>query len=474
MRPRLLVLGGGVAGLATALFLARRGQQVDLLERDRSAVPTGARAAGGWNRPTVPQGLHSHTFLAGSRRLLAEAPDVLAGLLRAGVREIPLRPPPTLTTTAVPAPELVALAARRSVVEWIMRRAVERERDVRVHPGTEVTGLAESGGRVCGVHVDGGTVDADIVVDATGRRSPIPGWLAARGRPVPERSSPCGLTYYSRYWVLHRTGDPGELNGGATAGASFDRFSCHVFPADNGTFSVTFAVPSDDAELGVLRSAEAFDAAAARIPCIARWTDGSVAVPISGVAVMSGLENRLRTLAPSGVAVLPGLLAVGDAGCTTDPAHSRGATLGLASALACATAVVEHGGDQECVTVAADEAQQELLEPWFEDSVAQDAARLSRWSPEQQQATPPTSGAVSHADAALAARRDSQVWAEYTALQNLLRRPDEVLARQEIARRVRAVVEGPWRPEPTEGPGRDELAAVLRQLAQRRPVRVSG
>jgi flavin-dependent dehydrogenase len=339
-----------------------------------------------------------------------------------------------------------------------------------------VTGLAESGGRLAGVHVDGGVVDADIVVDAAGRRSPLPGWLAAKGRPVPERSSPCGLTYYSRFWVLHRTGDPGDLNCGGTAGGSFDRYSCHVFPADNGTFSVTYAVPSDDPDLGELRSPEAFDAAAARIPSIARWTDSSVAVPISGVAAMSGLENRLRMLAPSGAPVLPGLLAVGDAGCTTDPAHSRGLTLALESALACARAVAEHGADQSAVAAAADAAQQEVLAPWFDDSVVQDDARLCRWSPEQAKPneSPTDTDAVSHADAALAAQRDPEVWAAFVAMQNLLRRPREVLAEHEIGRRVRTVLDGPWRPEPTEGISRDELAATVRLVTARRPARVPG
>jgi flavin-dependent dehydrogenase len=477
MTSRLLVLGGGLAGLATALFLARRGQQVDLLERDRSAVPTGVRAAGGWHRETVPQSTHSHAFLARSRQLLAaEAPDVLDGLLRAGVREIPLRPPRTLLPTGWPDPDLVGLAARRPVVEWVLRRAVERERGVRVHPGAEVTGLAESSGRITGVHVDGGVVDADLVVDAAGRRSPVPGWLAAKGRPVPERNAQCGLTYYTRFWVLHRTGDPGELNCGTTAGGSFDRFACHVFPADNGTFSVTYAVPSDDADLAELRSTAGFDAATGCIPAISRWTDGAVAVPISGVTAMSGLENRLRMLAPSGVPVLPGLLAVGDSACTTDPAHSRGATLALESALACARAVLEHGPDQGDAAAAAAAAQQETLAAWFDDSVAQVDARWARWAPERHVANgaPLAADTVSHADVALGAQRDPRVWAEFTALRHLLRRPDQVLADSDIVSRVRAVLDSPWRPDPVECPGREELAAAVRGAASRRPARLPG
>ncbi|MGH3911817.1 MAG: NAD(P)/FAD-dependent oxidoreductase [Pseudonocardiaceae bacterium] len=469
MNPRLLILGGGLAGLSTALFLARGGQPVDLLEQDRSAVPTGVRAAAGWHRATVPQGVHSHAYLARCRQLLAtEAPDVLAGLLAAGVREIPLCPPASVALTGPVDPELVVLAARAPVVEWVLRRAVEREAGIRVHAGATAIGLIEAGGRVAGVRVKGGVVEADIVIDATGSRSAAPGWLAELGRPVPERSSPCALDYYTRFWVLHRSADPGDITRGDTAGGIFDRYSCQVFPADNGTFSVTFGVPPEDLELRQLRRADAFDAAAASIPMIGQWVDSSVALPISGVAVTSetaGLHNRLRVLAPAGVPVLPGLLAVGDAVCTTNPAYRRGATLGLESALVCARTVLAQGTDAVAVAAAADAAQQDLLAPWFHDAVAQDEARLRRWHPQEPDArggnTEVSNPEVTNAAAFLAAQRDPEVWAEFTALQNLLRRPGDVLADPGIIARVRDVLDSGWRPALREAPDRDRLAATV-------------
>ncbi len=472
MSPRLLILGGGLAGLSTALFLARRGQSVDLLEQDRSAIPTGVRAAAGWHRAIVPQGVHSHAYLARFRQLLtAEAPDVLAGLRAAGVREIPLRPPASIALNGPVHPELVALAARAPVVEWVLRRAVERERRIRVHAGAEALGLVESGGRVAGVRVQGGVVDADVVIDATGSRSKISGWLAELGHPVPERRAPCAFTYYTRFWVLHRSGDPGELNRGNTAGGTFDRYSCLVFPADNGTFSVTFGVPPEDPELGGLRRGAAFDAAAASIPVISRWVDSSVAVPISGVAVTSetdGLHNRLRELAPAGVPVLPGLLAVGDAVCTTNPAHARGATLALESALACARVVLAQGADPVAVAAAADAAQQDLLAPWFDDSVTQDIAADADKAADPAEANNPAE--VNYADALVAAQRDPQVWAELTALQNLLRRPGDVLAHPGIVARVRDVLDGGWRPAPLEAPSHDRLVAMVTSGRAQLPV----
>ena len=37
---RILVLGGGVAGLATGLLLAREGHEVDVWERDAEPAPS--------------------------------------------------------------------------------------------------------------------------------------------------------------------------------------------------------------------------------------------------------------------------------------------------------------------------------------------------------------------------------------------------------------------------------------------------
>jgi len=166
---------------------------------------------------------------------------------------------------------------------------------------------------------------------------------------------------------------------------------------------------------------------------------------------------------------LPGLLGVGDAVCTTNPSHSRGATLALESALACAQAVLAHGSDQVAVSAAADAAQQDLLAPWFHDSVAQDDARLSRWRPDGHQpaGVSPAPDAVSNADAYLAAQRVPEVWAEVTALHNLLRRPSDVLAHPGIVRRVREVLDGQWRPVPLEAPGHDRLVSTVQAVTSR-------
>ncbi|HEX2301362.1 MAG TPA: hypothetical protein VHH34_23150, partial [Pseudonocardiaceae bacterium] len=110
-----------------------------------------------------------------------------------------------------------------------------------------------------------------------------------------------------------------------------------------------------------------------------------------------------------------------------------------------------------------------LLAPWFHDSVAQDDARLTRWRPEgHEPAGPaPAADAVSSVDAHLAAQRVPEVWAEVTALDNLLRTPADVLARPGIVTQVREVVDGGWRPVPLRAPGHESLVSTVQAATSR-------
>ena len=82
---RFVVAGGGVAGLATALAVARAGHSAVVLERDvvqPEPSPDGAFAV---PRKGIPHFFQPHAFLPrGRRELLTMAPDVLDVLLEAG------------------------------------------------------------------------------------------------------------------------------------------------------------------------------------------------------------------------------------------------------------------------------------------------------------------------------------------------------------------------------------------------------
>jgi hypothetical protein len=114
---RTVIVGAGVAGLATALLLARNGREVLVLERDPAPVPAADDELWGWPRPGTPQARLGHVFFPGFRTLLAErAPDVLEAAWAAGA--VPVDFAADLPGERVPADaEFIGIMARRCLLE---------------------------------------------------------------------------------------------------------------------------------------------------------------------------------------------------------------------------------------------------------------------------------------------------------------------------------------------------------------------
>jgi 2-polyprenyl-6-methoxyphenol hydroxylase-like FAD-dependent oxidoreductase len=368
------VLGGGVAGLAAALLLARDGSRVTVIERD--PLPLGAPDdAPGWPRKGIPHFLQPHAFIPRGRAELREHfPDVYADLLDAGAWEVDLRR--KLPGDAVAADEeLQYIGARRPLLEWALRRAVAGEPGITVRDGEHVRGLAVDGGRVTGVRLDDGGTAADVVVDALGRRTPTPAWLAEAGLPTETESSDCGVVYYSRYYRCR----PGfDLPDGAfllSPRGDLGYFGYSTFPGDNRTFATVLAVPPGVPEWRLLREATAYEAVVARIPALAAWADPAGVDPITDVLPMAGLRNSLRHWRPDAPA---GLLPVGDAAAHVDPVLAHGLPFALVHAVELSRALREHDDPVDRAAAYAAATQRELRER-FDLATALDAQRLRMW-----------------------------------------------------------------------------------------------
>jgi 2-polyprenyl-6-methoxyphenol hydroxylase-like FAD-dependent oxidoreductase len=478
-RP-VVVLGASIGGLSTALFLARAGHQVVLVDRDEAtATPRLGTIGSGRDVPVrraTPQAAHSHIFLARLRSLLLQrTPDVLEVMLADGVREISMRDgaPPTIVDRDHPAmhdSELVALAARRTTLEESLRSVVLAEPHVRVRAGRAMSALRTAGQAVTGVVLDDGcVVETDVVVDASGRRTAVPSRLADHGLAADLVESECGISYVSRFY---RSADPRTdpaLTRGFTSGGSYDGWSCLVFPGDDGAFSVTFGMLPEDRQLRGLADPDAFDAAVASIAAVAPWTAAGRADPIGDVAVMSGMKNRVRRYRCDGRPLVLGLLAVGDAAATSNPAHSRGCTLAAVHAAATADAIVAHRRDLLSLNEAADAIVDDELVPWVADSIEQDAVRVARWRPGSPAAPAPRADRLSNGELYGAAQFDPVLWRYFSRMQNLLARPGDVLGDLDI---VQAVRDGGRPPLPAmPAPSRAELIELIRHAGpHRRPM----
>ena len=372
---RFVVAGGGVAGLAASLAVARAGHDAVVLERDLVDPGGSPDAAFGVERRGIPHFFQPHSFLPRGRRLLADwAPDVLDTLLEVGAdpQDLALK----LQGSRQPGREdLVYLWVRRPIIEWALRRAAAAEPAVDIRAGVGVTGLlrSENGApRAAGVCVDDGDpVGGDVVVDALGRYRCPPGWPRAAGEPTDS-----GAIYYCRYFelgegvehldapILNPRGDLGYMG-------------FNVFRGDNRTFAVILLAPAADRELRVLRHEPAWRAACAAIAPLDVMTSADYGRPITDVMPMGGLMNVDRTGDPG----VSGIIAAGDAFCHTDPAFAYGLSFALAHAQALAHAAGEAPDVRAIVERYRAHAGPEARER-HALACATDAARARRWAGE--------------------------------------------------------------------------------------------
>ena len=463
------MVGAGVAGLGSALALARTGHRVTVVERD--AVPDARspdEAFDHWRRRGAPQTRHSHAFLARLRNLLRDRfPDVLDALMEAGASEIDFtrHPPPALSPLA-PAPgdeDLVGLACRRTTFEWVLRRCAVATSGVTIVPG-EVAALvasdvAEGPPHVAGVALAGGAVlRADVVVDACGRRSPLPRWLVEVGAdPVPESVEDTGIVYSSRFYrVVDGDYDAGA-HGLVVGDLGYLKYA--VFPGDNGTLSITFGVHSDDAEMRRLLRPGPFTAVAAELGATRPWVEPGRCQAISDVEVMGGLINRRRRFTAAGRPLATGVYAVGDSSICTNPLYGRGCALAMVHGVLLADTLAA-GGDATELALAFAGATRTEIEPWYGAAVAQDSHdRRPAGGDEEDESAGVGVGSLMRHGLLPAAGADPLVWRAFIRSFNLLDPPDAIMRDPEVVLRVMAT----WQdranrpPPPKLGPDRTEL-----------------
>jgi len=209
-----VVVGSGISGLVTARVLSDYFAHVTVLERD--PPPEGSAP-----RTGTPQSWHFHGLLPGGLLVLRELfPGFTEDLLDAGS----LRPAPHEFYFFRPEGKSYLLGAytpepwadngsrpihvqTRGLLESTVRRRVAALDSVILRYRARVEDIVASAGRVTGVRLESGeTIDAELVIDATGRGGRTVQWLEKLGfeRP-PEDVIECDIAYTS---VFMRPHDP--------------------------------------------------------------------------------------------------------------------------------------------------------------------------------------------------------------------------------------------------------------------------
>ncbi len=271
-------------------------------------------------------------------------PKLLKRLLAAGARELKFHDslPASLRTRYRPRAndsDLTILSCRRTTLEAVMRAHVQSLPHVRVVPNARIRGLILdrsadtpiAKGLI--VEMNGKRQDAlgDIVIDASGRNTPFPDWLAEAGIEIPAEHAPAGIIYYTRHYKL-RPGKQEPSRGAWLAPGAGDLgyIKYGVFPADEGHFSITLSVPEIETEIrkAIMRG-EIFDRICASFPGVMRWTDPSAPNRQAKCLRWASCKASGANMDRGRYAARLGFFAIGDSTIRTNPLYGRGCSIGF-------------------------------------------------------------------------------------------------------------------------------------------------
>ncbi|MER6345291.1 FAD-dependent oxidoreductase [Streptomyces sp. NPDC001595] len=462
---RIAVIGGGIAGMATALLLARGAHDVTIFEQDDigPSIPLDADFFGR-PRPRVPQAIQPHALLGPARAVLRRwIPDVYAHMIRLGAWEqhefdwFPGHPPYR------PGDEdLVLVRMRRIVLETALRAAVRAQRNIRREAGTAAEGLVVAPGtggipQVTGVRSADRQVDADLVIDAAGRRSPVVDWLTAAGaRPPETETHRVGLAYACRWY---RTTSSITTSMPRVPYTSATPYALSIaFPSDNDLLGAALVCTVKEPTLPALRDARTFDALARLFPSTGAWLSADPH-PVGDVHIMAGLDNRWSPTADASGPIASGLVRVGDALVHTNPTMTQGISLALWAAERVASTARRAKHHDEFAR-SYDRWTRDVLKPWFDLQVSADRENENRLSG----TVPPTADDEARRRAARfpCALEDPEVMRAWARARHMMQTPAEAFGHEDVRQRIEQWLRTrPRTPQPAVVPSRSAWQAVV-------------
>ena len=238
-----IVIGASIAGMCAARVLSDFYHRVTVYERDD--LPDGPA-----NRTAVPQDRHVHLLMArGAQEFDGLFPGLLNDMVAAGVPILENRPDcihfgaagHVLGTAHCLRDEFTAYVPSRPHLEWQIRRRAAALPNVEIQRRDVSKPRLDTGAQlVTGVLLEPGDqfVEADLVVDATGRGTRLPVWLEEWGFERPrEDTVDVGIGYATHQVLMPEGLIPEKV---VVAGASRDQpVGLGMLYYEDGTWGLT-------------------------------------------------------------------------------------------------------------------------------------------------------------------------------------------------------------------------------------------
>ncbi|MEO1004888.1 MAG: FAD-dependent monooxygenase [Cyanobacteria bacterium J06638_38] len=320
---RAIIIGGSIAGLLSARVLADYFQQIIIVDRDQFTENPQARRG-------VPQSVQPHVLLTKGYRLLEEFfPGIAAELSDQGALTIDWAQEfkhyvQGQWGIATEEPSgIISVTCSRYLLEWTIRQELLKLPGIEIREQSKVAGLVydRASNQVRGVELhNAAQIDADLVVDASGRSSQASQWLQEIGQtPAPETVINPFLGYATRRYRLPDNFAPdwkvlliSQTPPKDTRLGYLARIENDELIATLGGYGKDFPPLDDHGFLDFASSLAQPDFYQA----IANAT------PTSPIYAHRATANRMRNY--DQVIVPDGLIAIGDAVCALCPVYGQG------------------------------------------------------------------------------------------------------------------------------------------------------